>query len=721
MKLNLSSRVKIITYVLIGALTLFGGELNAAEGYADPQGYNVYKIKGEYPEPGYENTKDTNSVFIGNFRYNHEEMRMLSLEGGGVNGIYSALALAVLEEVMNHPLNAAVKKLLLSKIAEANPVDFANRREKYSHAGSPPLYIRDFFDCAAGASTGSLTAAGLFSKRNYSAIDIARIYGHYGFKIFEQHEQGQSMAESKYSNKGFKELLEIYFGEDTITHDIYDPLAIVARNERDHSSLVLSSLYDCGPHTSISLLNIILSSSSAPHYFPPHNFSFNGIEIRLSEGGAWQNNPSMEAHLHYMTYMGYAEGAIYSFGTGTVPINKSFASEARVVLSGDDFMVVGYPYLEPTVAHTPRQLLISPIKGVYDECIFSTQNSTGSMKFFVQLNPQLEERKGEIDDTSSEFIRYAVQKAFDMTKSYSFKLICAKLFLHVPDEAGLRKIYNDILNKMDQLGSDDYAQINRFEKEHLLKKVLELDFDFFERVMLGFRDLSKVEKFITDLVADLMAVYAAKAEKKSYWDQTYDYFVGDRASEAKEYLQRGMAFHSLAIDTTKLAPISLNELEALKGFTNVGYTYNSYNYNEKPDEDPRVVFLKSLFEKFKTCADDPAHEKFAHSDGYKAWSKKKILSNLGGEIKGVYGTHDSPFMDFICTLFWKYALRNIDQVVTKEQLVDLKNSLHYVEWAEIHKHSVTGTPLAYLRCSTRVTPLITALEKCIDKKFPIEK
>src|SRR6266404_3453401 len=111
--------------------------------------------------------------------------RILSLDGGGIRGVFPAAFLAKLQENLEHP-------------------------------------IASYFDLIAGTSTGGIIALGL--GVGLSAGDILRLYEEQGPAIFDQHhgplntwlrQRGRAMLHlfgSKYSSDNLRTALEGVLG-----------------------------------------------------------------------------------------------------------------------------------------------------------------------------------------------------------------------------------------------------------------------------------------------------------------------------------------------------------------------------------------------------------------------------------------------------------------------------------------------------------------------------
>ncbi len=200
--------------------------------------------------------------------------KVLSIDGGGIRGLYSAELLTGL---------AARFKIPADKIGAC-------------------------FDLIAGTSTGGLLAAGLCANKSPSVL--SRLYKEKGADIFS----GTPMPESKWKLplwmiKHFRKAihpsdnlrlsLNELLGSQTF-EEIYErnriALCMTAVNMLDHSPRIFKT-----PHMSeydrdnnMTLTDACLATSAAPLYLPLHRMSSDSGNIPnvYADGGLWMNNPA---------------------------------------------------------------------------------------------------------------------------------------------------------------------------------------------------------------------------------------------------------------------------------------------------------------------------------------------------------------------------------------------------------------------------------------------
>lgn len=151
------------------------------------------------------------------------------------------------------------------------------------------------FQMFAGTSTGSIIAAGLAA--GVSATALSDFYVAHGKSIFSKPWPSRldllKIFTSKYSHHVLKRLLEDVLGTRTLG-DIRMPLIIPAVDIGNGCVHVFKSKYADGfiRDPGVRLSDAVLASCSAPTYFDPHIVDG---KYQLVDGGIWANNPSFVA------------------------------------------------------------------------------------------------------------------------------------------------------------------------------------------------------------------------------------------------------------------------------------------------------------------------------------------------------------------------------------------------------------------------------------------
>jgi hypothetical protein len=179
--------------------------------------------------------------------------RILSIDGGGIKGVFPGSFLATLEQSLGQP-------------------------------------IATYFDLIVGTSTGGIIALGL--GLGLSARDVLSFYEEHGPSIFRGSRAARALRQigiSKYNPNPLREALRTVFGDRKLgesTRRLVVPSCNLdtgevhiwktshhPRLERDYTA---------------SVVEVALSTAAAPTYFPTHRSS---AGIPLVDGGMWANNP----------------------------------------------------------------------------------------------------------------------------------------------------------------------------------------------------------------------------------------------------------------------------------------------------------------------------------------------------------------------------------------------------------------------------------------------
>jgi uncharacterized protein len=220
--------------------------------------------------------------------------RILSLDGGGIRGLITAVWLDRLEQTLEKPL-------------------------------------RDHFNLIAGTSTGSILACGI--SMGIPASDLIHIYKKRGKEIFPplfssprilkflKHLPTQGLNQQLYSDQGLKKVLQEEFKWEKIKEcnsnrnsynnegdALFENIRLLnEKNGRSLTTLVTSYdtlnrkvvIFDSrkDKYDKIPVWEICKASSSAPIFFPAHimkmkNDNKESYEIPLIDGGVVASNPT---------------------------------------------------------------------------------------------------------------------------------------------------------------------------------------------------------------------------------------------------------------------------------------------------------------------------------------------------------------------------------------------------------------------------------------------
>ncbi len=687
--------------------------------------------------------------------YNPGERRLLSLDGGGIRGLLEIMELAVLEKIMNDPVNDEMRRELLKRTFGFNVCDLGqeqnisdlkknirqmcfdreeeNKKEiifndldrrivaATRNKGRMPVYIRDIFDACAGTSTGSILAAGLFTnnanylnQENLTTIDIAKLYYRYGREVFDNHKKpsifltGSNIINAKYYNDGLTKMLERYFGTCTIK-DVYKPLFVVSCQNKEREVVVFSSTGDNKKFENIKLLDATLSSASAPTFFAAHSFSItiDGEEFIFQDGGVKANNPCTLAMDQFQVndskshnYDENQKYGTYSFGTGDTKYTSDSATyqDAGLLTIAKDIT----PYMMEMDLKERCTTAINGVKSKF--CPLET---------FIRINPKLAAGKDLLDVTTTDFIKYMTHQAFEETEGSVFKILCHNLGLNMSVQ-GLKKIQQDILFDMDQLNFKDgekvWKNLTQLEQDYIMRKIYEDDFDFYENLKMGLgNDFNNFfDSFKNYLIEEL--------NNKSYIELGKDY-VSHTILDYNpiQKLKRGAQFHELSNLIENI--VSANELDSLKELTSTrvykqiktegpmkylafGYTAASYVPEYEVNNVDAMNLAYGIYKRFVSYL-DTLQKNQPIVDG----ETVDYSSSWGLKVAKVGGN----YVDFLASIFIKDILREVQYDVTKDQLEYLYSALSGPVLNEETKDHITY--------ASRVNTLAAALRNYITKKY----
>ncbi len=205
--------------------------------------------------------------------------QILSLDGGGIRGIFSAAMLAAIEEDAN-------------------------------------CRIIDHFDLIAGTSTGGIIAIALgLGLRPKQIVDFylqegAAIFANpFGLASFRQ------LFRNKFDNKALIAALQKYmkqarFGDST------KRLVIPSYNLGEDDVYIFRTAHHprLRRDYKVEAWKVAQATSAAPTYFP---VSQNIDNLRLVDGGVWANNPTMVAYIEAIGTLGIPHDEIKILNLGT--------------------------------------------------------------------------------------------------------------------------------------------------------------------------------------------------------------------------------------------------------------------------------------------------------------------------------------------------------------------------------------------------------------------
>jgi uncharacterized protein len=215
--------------------------------------------------------------------------RILSIDGGGIRGVFPAAFLARIQESLEHP-------------------------------------IANYFDLIAGTSTGGIIAIGL--GLGIPAAEILRLYEQKGPRIFGQDRPPATnwlLQKAKWAKR--------LFGAKHSSKELRCALYRVLQDRRlgeSQTRLVIPSwhaetervyIYKTAHHERLEndykqlALDAAMATAAAPTFLTPHLTS---DEVELVDGGVWANNPIGVATIEAIGMLGWPCDRLKILSIGTI-------------------------------------------------------------------------------------------------------------------------------------------------------------------------------------------------------------------------------------------------------------------------------------------------------------------------------------------------------------------------------------------------------------------
>lgn len=195
--------------------------------------------------------------------------KILSIDGGGIKGLYSSKIIEHFEEQFN-------------------------------------CNMSEYFDMICGTSTGGILALAL--SLDIKASEISDLYSENGAKIFPRQNKYLGMAKQlifrgKYSDVALRKALEATFEKKRI-RDSNCLLCIPSYSMTDAKPFIFKYDHKEGSLTrdnNALYVDVALATSAAPTYFPMAEIEYYDNK-QFVDGGIWANNPSLVGFIEALTY-----------------------------------------------------------------------------------------------------------------------------------------------------------------------------------------------------------------------------------------------------------------------------------------------------------------------------------------------------------------------------------------------------------------------------------
>lgn len=241
------------------------------------------------------------------------QIRILSIDGGGIRGIIPGVVLAEIEQTTGKP-------------------------------------IAELFDLIAGTSTGGILALGLTmpgpdGKPLHSAASLVKLYEGEGMTIFPPFDcefplpefveslvaRAAALVEEKYSSEGLERVLHAFFGDARLRDALTDVLVTAYDIERRAPFFFKSWKARTQKAWDFPACLAARATAAAPTYFEPVKLPADDPYAEyyaLIDGGVFANNPTLCAYVEARRLYPEAEDMlVVSLGTGeliqSIPYEKA--------------------------------------------------------------------------------------------------------------------------------------------------------------------------------------------------------------------------------------------------------------------------------------------------------------------------------------------------------------------------------------------------------------
>lgn len=306
---------------------------------------------------------------------------ILSIDGGGMKGIISAVALAKLETLL----------------------------QQYSQ--KPNARIGDYFDLIAGTSTGSILTGLYLIPENghpkYSAKEILDFYLTLGPSIFDK-QSLYPLFGSKYMSSNFEDILQNYFGQLKMSH-LLKPCLITSYDTTSREAVFFNA--ETGkkdPERNVLVWQAIKASCAAPTYFPPVCIK-NPPECPSCyvDGGVVSNNPALCAVIEALKLPTCsAIHDIYLMSIGNIKSNTSYYYRDVKKWGLIEWAVPLFSILLNSNAQTVDYQLESLFKNI------------GKRDQYIRMQLSTSEKTPALDNYSDTAIQFFLECGEEMAKTY---------------------------------------------------------------------------------------------------------------------------------------------------------------------------------------------------------------------------------------------------------------------------------------------------------------
>lgn len=218
----------------------------------------------------------------------NEPRRVLTIDGGGIKGVFPAAFLADLEQELEQPLAS-------------------------------------YFDLIVGTSTGGIIALAL--GLGIPASDVLKFYEDEGPKIFRGSRRlgfFRQLVSAKYDPAPLRDALERVFGDRQLG-EAKTRLVIPSLNLSTGTVHVFKTAHNERLERDYRerAVDVAMATAAAPTYFPTHRLNSG---VPLVDGGMWANNPMGTGAVEAIGVLEWEKGNVDLLGVGCTDAAANFGA-----------------------------------------------------------------------------------------------------------------------------------------------------------------------------------------------------------------------------------------------------------------------------------------------------------------------------------------------------------------------------------------------------------
>lgn len=314
------------------------------------------------------------------------DLKVLSIDGGGIRGVIPATVLAELER----------------------------------RTGKP---VANCFDLIAGTSTGgilglALTKPGAGGQPEWSAEALIALYEREGPEIFDRSifhriASAGGLLDEKYPPTGMERAFDRYFGDARLRDALCDVIVAAYEIEQRTTFFFKSSKARADERNDFAMREAALATSAAPTYFEPVRLDRGPGRpyLALVDGGVFANNPALCAFAEARRDGADPDVLMLSLGTGELTRRLPY-DDAR-----------GWGLVE-----WAKPIIDVVFDGQSDAVDYQLRQVLGPQRYY-RFQTELDRASDDMDDASEDNLQRLKQEADALIRANEDRLdeVCAKL------------------------------------------------------------------------------------------------------------------------------------------------------------------------------------------------------------------------------------------------------------------------------------------------------